>query len=337
VRRAAVSAVDLAILFLAWAVDLVVAAADAVAVGVASVLSWQLHRVITYARNPNLRWVRRPGAFAVKAVVAAGAVRVVAYRGVLGLDVRRNQGQRLERPPAPGEVRLTVVVPAKDEAARIGTSVRRLREELADLDPEILVVDDGSSDATTAAAEAAGARVLAHARNRGKGAAVRTGMLAARGRTVAFLDADLAYPPSQARVLLDAIEQGWDVAIGNRFDRRSVVEGKSRLRFLFGRLFNAVTSAVVLRQYQDTQCGCKAFRSDVARSLFGRTRLDGFAFDVEVLHLVEHDRLSLVEVPVTLHEIHGTTVDLRSTVRALADLVRVRRWSRRGVYEESTA
>ncbi|HVM54209.1 MAG TPA: glycosyltransferase [Acidimicrobiales bacterium] len=359
---AVVTAVDLGVLWaLAGGADLPVVMADAASVGLASVLSWFLHREVTYGGDLNIRWVRRPTAFALAAViaggvdvavttlgsrswpllaakvvgiVAAGGVRIIAYRGVLGTDLRRHLGQRRDRPAAPGDVRVTVVVPAKDEAARIGETVRRLETELADLAPEVLVVDDGSDDGTAAAASAAGARVIGDRINRGKGAAVRTGMLAARGRTVAFLDADLAYPPSQVRVLVAAIEDGWDVAVGNRFDRDSVVEGRSVLRYLVGRIFNAVTAAVLLGQYRDTQCGCKAFRSDVARALFPRTRLDGFAFDVEVLHLVERDGLSLVEVPVTLRETGGSTVRIvRSSLEMLRDLLRVRRWSRRGEYD----
>ena len=358
---AVVTAVDLSILWaLARVVDLPVVAADALAVVVASALSWTLHREVTYGGDLNIRWVRRPQAFALAAViaggvdvvvttigspsmpllvakvigiVAAGVVRIIAYRGVLGTGIRRHIGQRRDRPPAPGDVRLTVVVPAKDEGERIGATVQRLLEELRELEPEILVVDDGSADATASVAEAAGARVLRHDVNRGKGAAVRTGVLAARGRTVVFLDADLAYPPSQARVLLEAIEDGWDVAVGNRFDPQSVIAGRTMVRYLLGRLFNALTAAVLLGQYRDTQCGCKAFRSDVGRSLFARTKLDGFAIDVEILHLIERDGLSLREVPVTLDEVQGSTVSTASSARALRDLLRVRRWSRRGEYD----
>ncbi|MEN3273994.1 MAG: hypothetical protein V7636_2755 [Actinomycetota bacterium] len=357
-----VTTIDLAILWvLARGVDLPVAFADAVSVVVASAASWWLHREVTYGGDLNIRWVRRPQAFAKAAmvaggvdvvmtsagavampllaakvigIVAAGLVRIVAYRGVLGTGVRRHLGTRRDGAPASGEVRLTVVVPAKDERGRIGTTVERLRTELDDLAPEILVVDDGSSDDTGAVATAAGARVVRHDVNRGKGAAVRTGVLAATGRTIAFLDADLAYPPAQARVLLDAVEDGWDVAVGNRFDRASVVEGRSRLRYFVGRVFNAVTAAVLLGQYRDTQCGCKAFRADVARGLFSRARLDGFAFDVEILHLVEREGLSLLEVPVTLHETGGSTVRVvRSSAEMLRDIVRVRRWSHQGLYD----
>ena len=362
---AVVTAIDLGLLWLlARGADLPVGIADAASVAVASVVSWALHREVTYGGDLNIRWVRRPQAFAVAAlvaggvdvvvtslvaadarllvakalgIVAAGAVRIIAYRGVLGTEMRRNLGQRREREPAPGTTRLTIVLPAKDEAERIASSVTRLREELADLDPEVLVVDDGSTDDTAARAAAAGARVERHERNRGKGAAVRTGMLSASGRTIAFLDADLAYPPVQARVLLEAVEDGWDVAVGNRFDPASTVAGRTALRYVLGRFFNALTAAVLLGQYRDTQCGCKAFRSDVARSVFARTRLDGFAIDVEVLHLVERDQLSLREVPVTLEKVQGSTVGAASGARALRDLLRVRAWSRKGVYDSASA
>lgn len=358
---AVVTAIDLALLwFLARGLDLPVVVADAMAVVVASVVSWALHREVTYGGDLNIRWVRRPQAFAVAALVAgavdvlvtsigasglpllaakvigilaAGVVRIVAYRGVLGTGIRRHIGQRRDRPPASGDVRLTVVIPAKDEAERIADTVGRLLGELQDLELEVLVVDDGSTDATSSVAAESGARVLRHEFNRGKGAAVRTGVLAARGRTVAFLDADLAYPPAQARVLLDAIEDGWDVAVGNRFDPDSVIAGRTVVRYVLGRLFNALTAAVLLGQYRDTQCGCKAFRSDVARSLFSRTKLDGFAIDVEVLHLIERDGLSLREVPVTLDAVQGSTVSTMSSARALGDLLRVRRWSRSGEYD----
>ena len=368
-RRVAVSAaltiVDVVLLVaLAEGIDAPVALADAASVGAASVLSWVLHRGITFAGDRNVRWVRRPGGFAIAAVlagsvdvlitslgsmsialvpaklvgiVAAGALRLAVYRRILASGLRRQLGQRRPGAAPPGERRVTVVIPAKDEAARIAEAVRRVRVGFEDMDAEVLVVDDGSTDGTAGAAEAAGATVLRHEANRGKGAALRSGVLAARGRTVAFLDADLAYTPEQARALVDAVESGWDVAVGNRFDPESVVEGRSSLRYLGGRLFNAVTALVLLGQYRDTQCGCKAFRIDVARALFSRTKLDGFAIDVELLHLVEREGQSLVELPVTVSRTAGSTVNLRASLRAVGDLLRIRRWSRQGEYDASTA
>ncbi|MBA3302387.1 MAG: glycosyltransferase, partial [Acidimicrobiia bacterium] len=200
---------------------------------------------------------------------------------------------------------------------------------------EIVVVDDGSSDRTAAEATVAGARVLRLPANRGKGAAVRAGVLASAGRCIAFTDADLAYPPEQVLSLLEEVESGWDVVVGSRRHPSSTDEAGARgLRTVSARLFNLLTASVLLGQYRDTQCGLKAFRSDAARLLFSRTRLDGFAFDVEVLHLVERYRLCLTEVPVTLVSAPGSTVSVaRDALGMVRDLFRVRRWAGQGAYD----
>jgi dolichyl-phosphate beta-glucosyltransferase len=154
---------------------------------------------------------------------------------------------------------------------------------------------------------------------------------------VAFTDADLAYPPDLLRDLLVAVEDGWDVAVGSRWHRDSrALARPSLLRRVSSRLFNLLTATVLLGQYRDTQCGCKAFRSDVARLLFGHTRLDGFAFDVEVLHLVERYRLSLTEVPVQVTDGGSSTVRVASAaLRMIRDLFRIRRWGSEGAYERA--
>ena len=263
------------------------------------------------------------------ALTAAGTLRFVAYRALLWTDTRRALAHRVERPPAPGELRLTVVVPAYNEARRIATTVERLCRVTGTLEGgvEIVVVDDGSGDPTAAVAAGAGARVVRLPVNRGKGAAVRAGMQEARGRTVVFIDADLAYPPAQVLDVLAAVEAGWDVAVGSRRHPASTDQaGMPWLRIVSGRAFNLLTATVLLGQYRDTQCGLKGFRSDVAARLCRVTRLDGFAFDVEVLHLVERWRLSLTEVPVTLVAAPGSSVRVGpDAVRMVRDLFRVRR------------
>ena len=357
-----VTVVDLGALALGRAVGMHVAVADATAVAVASLLSFGLHRAFTLTDDPFVRWVRQPATFVVTAtfagavdvlltttlrpvlplavskvvaLVLAGLVRAAAYRAVLLTDTRRDLHTRHDRPPAPGTHRLTVVLPAYREEARVAESVVSVRDALGDLDLEILVVDDGSGDATADRAEAAGARVLRLPENRGKGAAVRAGMLAATGRTIAFTDVDLAYAPEQLRPLLEAVEAGWDVAVGNRWHPDSEAEARpSVLRRASSRLFNLLTATVLLGQYRDTQCGCKAFRADVARTVFGRARLDGFAFDVEVLHLVERYRLSLTEVAVQVRDGGPSTVHVAAAAAGMVrDLFRVRRWGSEGAYE----
>lgn len=347
--------------------------ADLSAIAAASALSYVLHRVVTFRSDPYVRWVEVPAAFVgvasvaalvdvvvlralyagtgfsstaalieakVIALVVAGAVRLVGYRWVLVGELTSARRVRWARPAPPGDLRMSVVVPAYREADRIGDTVRRLSRALADIqrsgDYEVIVVDDGSSDATADAALAAGAdQVVVQPRNRGKGAAVRAGVMAARGRAIAFTDADLAYPPDQLGRLLTAVEDGWDVAIGDRRhpDSRTLAPPPP-LRALGSRIINWLGYAVLLGSYRDTQGGLKGFRSDVARFLFSRTRVDGFAFDIEVLHLVERHQLSLVEVPVEVANTRRSTVrPVRDVGRLLMDLVRIRRWSAEGEYE----
>jgi glycosyltransferase involved in cell wall biosynthesis len=236
------------------------------------------------------------------------------------------------------------VVPAFGEANRIADTIERLHVALQKIDAdggvEIIVVDDGSFDDTSQHARNAGAdQVLRHEVNQGKGAAVRTGVLVARGRTIAFVDADLAYSPDQIVGLLDAVETGWDVVTGSRrhTDTTTLVRAR-RLREVGGRAINALTRAVLLGQYLDTQCGLKAFRSDVARLIFRHTRIDGFAFDVEVFFLVEQYHLSLAEVPVRVENSSRSTVHVvRDAGRLVRDLFRIRRWAHHGVYDLSSA
>jgi dolichyl-phosphate beta-glucosyltransferase len=354
-----------------WGWVLVVA--DAAAIAVASVLSYVLHRVVTFRSDPYVRWVEIPPAFVgvalvaaavdvvvlravfagtgfssttalveakIVALVAAGVVRLVGYRWVLLGELTRVRRLRRARPPAPGDCRLSVVVPAYDEADRIGDTVRRLRDGLegvaANGGAEIVVVDDGSDDGTADAALAAGAtQVVVQPRNRGKGAAVQAGVLAARGRTVVFTDADLAYGPDQVARVVAAVEDGWDVAIGDRRhpDTRTLV-APSRLRAWGSRAINWLGYAVLLGNYRDTQSGLKAFRSDVARFVFARTRIDGFAFDIEVLHLAERHEFSLIEVPVDVTNSSRSTVRAtRDAARLVVDLFRIRHWSAEGAYE----
>ena len=273
-------------------------------------------------------------------LLTAGAVSLVRDRRVAHLRVRFDLGRRVDRPPAPGDLRLSVVVPAFGEEERIGDTVRRLRKELIDVDRhgglEVVVVDDGSSDRTAVEAGNAGAdQVVVLPVNQGKGAAVRAGMLAARGRTVAFTDADLSYSPDHLVELLEQIEAGWDVVVGSRrHDDTTTLVHARRVREIGGRAINLLTRIVLLGNYRDTQCGLKAFRSDVAQIIFGHSHIDGFAFDVEVFHLIEAYHLSLAEVPVRVVNSSRSTVHVVSdALRTVRDLFRVRRWARLGRYD----
>jgi dolichyl-phosphate beta-glucosyltransferase len=231
--------------------------------------------------------------------------------------------------------RVTVVVPAYNEAARIGGTVRALRGALGDLPDgglELLVVDDGSTDLTATAAEEAGATVVRLGVNAGKGAAVRAGVQAATGRTIVYTDADLSYPPDQVQAVLERVEAGAPFVAGSRqhVDTVTLIRAH-RLREVGGRVFNLLSRIVVLGHYRDTQCGLKGFSAEAARALFARNRIDGFAFDVELFLLAERLGISIVEVPVRVSNTRSSSVQMgRDSRRMIEDLVRLRRWARDG-------
>lgn len=205
---------------------------------------------------------------------------------------------------------------------------------------EIIVVDDGSGDRTADFALEAGAnQVIVLPQNRGKGAAVRAGMIASRGATVAFTDADLAYHPAQLRRLLHEVEQGADAVIGNRRHPDSELVATSGVRTVGSRIVNRLASLVLLSAPHDTQCGLKGFSAEAARDIFSRTRIDGFAFDIEVLHLAERRNWELTQVPVEVADTgQRSTVHLvKDVLRLGVDLIRIRYWSWRGRYGEHAA
>ncbi len=269
---------------------------------------------------------------------SAGATALV-WRWRARRDLRARRAATSFAGPADGDVRLTVVLPAFDEADRIAGTIEAIRHEVItdiDGDAEIIVVDDGSSDATFEVAADAGADVVVrHETNRGKGAAVRTGVLAARGRTILFTDADLAYGPDHIPRLLEVVESGSDVAAGSRRHEQTETLVRARLlRSLGGRLIKLMTHVVLLDRYGDTQSGLKAYRSDVARDVFGRAQIEGFAFDVEIFRLCERAGYTVAEVPVRVVNSSRSSVHVvRDGLRLLRDLLEIRRLEASGVYD----
>lgn len=237
-----------------------------------------------------------------------------------------------------GPVRLSVVIPAKDEASRIADSVAQVRAALRDLGEgasEVIVVDDGSIDGTAAAAASAGASVVALPVNRGKGAAVRAGVASAQGSVVAYTDADLSYAPEDHLLrLLAAVEGGCPIAVGSRRHPESeALVHASVVRRVAGRVFNGAVALLVLGEVRDTQCGVKAFSKEAAEVVFPAGRLEGFAFDVELFAVAKARGLAVCEVPVRLVADEVSTVKVApAAARMLADLVRIRRLARQGTY-----
>jgi glycosyltransferase involved in cell wall biosynthesis len=224
---------------------------------------------------------------------------------------------------------ISIIIPAFNEEKRLPGTLEKVRgylERSAWDFAEILVVDDGSSDGTAQAAEAAGARVLRNPGNRGKGYSVRHGMLEAEAEWSLFTDADLSAPIEDLEKLWAAAEGGAArIAIGSRaLDRSLVGVHQPAFREAMGRVFNLAMRAVTGLPYSDTQCGFKLFEAGAAREVFSRQRLDGFGFDVEVLFVARRLGYAAVEVPVRWNNVAGTTVSLWRGVMAFLDPVKVR-------------
>lgn len=232
-----------------------------------------------------------------------------------------------------GTPALSVVIPAYNEATRIGATLHALAAVTAGDDVEVVVVDDGSTDGTAVVAEelldfSGHRQVLRLARNQGKGAAVRAGVLAARGDAILYMDADLATDlealPRFLAELADA-----DVIVGSRSVPGAVVKQGTRDRAAMGRAFNRLSRLSTGVHIHDTQCGFKAFRGPAAQTLFGLARCDRFAFDVEILMLAERLGLRIVERPVTWTAVDGSSVRrVSDSARAAFDVLRIAlRWT----------
>ena len=243
-----------------------------------------------------------------------------------------------------GEVYLSVVVPAFEEATRLGPTLGAIRHFLDNcrFDSEVIVVVDGGRDTTLDLAQEVAREwpalvVLHHEPNRGKGYAVRRGMLAARGRYRLFSDADLSTPIEEVDRLIKAIADGADVAIGSRALPASDVRVRQAWwRQSMGRIFNQVVRRVAVPGIRDTQCGFKCFRGPVADQVFERQRMAGFSFDVELLWIARKLGYRVDEVPVTWVNDPFSRVDpVRDSVRMLADLVRLRIDDWRGRYRDT--
>jgi dolichyl-phosphate beta-glucosyltransferase len=234
---------------------------------------------------------------------------------------------------------ISIIIPAYNEEKRLPATLERVRDYLHREEWEfweVIVVDDGSKDATGDVARRAKARVLANPGNRGKGYAVRHGMLEAKGEWVLFSDADLSAPIEELDKLWNAAErENAGVAIGSRaIDRSLIGVRQPRFREDIGRFFNLLMRAITGLPFHDTQCGFKLFETGAAREIFSRQRLDGFGFDVEVLYIARHLGYKCLEVPVRWNDVAGTKVSPWLGLAAFLDPLKVRWNGITGKYKE---
>lgn len=226
---------------------------------------------------------------------------------------------------------LSIVIPAYNEAAAIQETLERVAGHMTGLDEpfEIIVVDDGSTDITADIVTRYSLldhriRLIRHGGNRGKGAAVRTGVAAARGTAVVFLDADLSAPPDAIGPLIAALSDH-DLTIGSRYVEGAVISQAQPLaRRLASRVFNLAVRSLFSLPFRDTQCGCKAFGPKalaVARVL----ETDGWAFDVELLARAQKNGLRIAEIGIPWNDRGRSRVRLSHAGRIFRELIRVKR------------
>jgi dolichyl-phosphate beta-glucosyltransferase len=228
---------------------------------------------------------------------------------------------------------LSIVIPAFNEEARVGPTLRDYVGycRAGGRHVEIIVVDDGSLDRTSAVVNALSSefpeiRLIRLAENHGKGHAVRSGVVNAQGKLVLFADADGATPLPELERLERALEDGADVAIGSRALHSGSVTVNARLyRRIIGRIFHGMVEALTVPGVKDTQCGFKLFRGPAAHDLFSRMRIRGFSFDVEVLMMAQRRGYRIAEVPVNWTHQPGSKVNLiTDSARMLRDLFIIR-------------
>jgi len=243
-------------------------------------------------------------------------------------------------PPSASRTGLgSLVIPAYNEDSRIEACMRGVAEWIAGrpggLDWEVLVVDDGSKDGTAARARTAAAshgvsiRVISFPENRGKGAAIRAGVLEARGDPVLVSDADLSTPLSEFAKLAERLPTH-PVAIGSRAIQEDLVRKRQSFhRVLLGRAGNRLIQLLAVPGIQDTQCGFKLFTAGVARELFRGARVDRFAWDVEILYLARRRGIAIAEVPVLWFNSPESKVRVvRDAIQTLWDVAWIR-WMHR--------
>lgn len=235
--------------------------------------------------------------------------------------------------------RYSVVVPAFNEEWRIVPTIGAIGAHMSSLGQpwELIVVDDGSTDSTVELIEEldlSNLRLLVAERNRGKGSAVRRGMLSAEGDLILFADADQSTPIEQFQALAAKVDEGFDVVVGSRAASGAGVVNKSLGRKILSAGLALVVRSLFRIPVSDTQCGFKMFTRDAAQLLFQRQLIDEFAFDLEVLYLAGKFDLTTAEVPVRWIDAPGSTIDAGKVALEFVRNLAVIRWNDlRGKYE----
>lgn len=228
---------------------------------------------------------------------------------------------------------ISVVIPAFNEENRIGATIRKIYDYLKEKSEtfEIIVVDDGSSDNTVDVVRNVSERIkniklISNGTNKGKGFTVKNGILNSACSLVLISDADLSTPIEEVENFLAWIDNGYDIVIGSRgLEESEILKKQPWYRQSMGKTFNKMVKILVLGDFNDTQCGFKLFKSGAAKKVFSLSKIDGFAFDVEILFIAKKIGYRTKEVPVRwINSPHSKVRIMRDSLKMFFDLLRIR-------------
>lgn len=243
---------------------------------------------------------------------------------------------------------ISIIIPAFEESNRLGDSIRKILSYIKKekLNAELIIVDDGSKDKTAEVGKKVCAefpdletRVIRYEQNRGKGFAVKTGLLEAKGEIALFSDADLSTPIEELSKLVEPIKNGqFDVTFGSRaLDRTLIGTHQPWRREQSGKVFNLMVRTLTGLPFWDTQCGFKAFNMEKFRPLLALMVIDRFGFDVEFLYVAYFKGLRLNEIPVKWNDADGSKLSFKTGLYAFQEVYQIRKNAKKGLYGEKSS
>lgn len=237
---------------------------------------------------------------------------------------------------------LTIIIPAFNEEKRILPSLKKIEEYFSKkkLLDEIIIVDDGSTDKTVEKIKALmiknnynNIKILKNKKNKGKGYSIRKGILNSKSKYTLFSDSDLSTPIEETEKLLKAMKEN-DIAIASRKLKESNLPIKQPLhRQIIGNIFPLIVKILLLKEFKDTQCGFKLFRTEVAKKIAKKQIINGFEFDVEILTIARENDIRVKEVPVTWIDKEGSKVSpLKDSFKMLKGILKIKKQKKKGLY-----
>ncbi|MCX7991067.1 MAG: glycosyltransferase family 2 protein [Proteobacteria bacterium] len=239
------------------------------------------------------------------------------------------------------KVDISVVIPAYNEELLIADTVKNIAKYLTDnkYTWEIIVVNDGSKDRTEEILKELShkinqLKIIKHKINEGKGKSVKDGIFLSEGRVILFTDADLSAPMENLKGMKEELDKGSDIVVASRLAEGAKIKKRPLHRKIIGRMFNIIIGVIGFRGVKDTQCGFKLFKSDVAKEIFKKSRINGYAFDVEILHIAKIRGFKIKEYPVLWIDREDSKMKIiRDAFRMLREVLKIKYYDKKGLYK----